>query len=86
MSVGGFLYIATCVLWALLLTDAEAYAAVLLPGMILTGAGAGFAQTGFLTAATADIPDTAHATGTGIVNTSRQIGGAIGVALLIALT
>ncbi|WP_298661241.1 MFS transporter [uncultured Leifsonia sp.] len=86
VSVGGFLYIATCVLWALLLTDAEAYAAVFLPGMILTGAGAGFAQTGFLTAATADIPDTAHATGTGIVNTSRQIGGAIGVALLIALT
>jgi len=55
-----------------------------LPGIVLTGAGAGIGQTGFIAGGTAALPSHQYATGAGIINTSRQIGAAMGVAVFVA--
>ncbi|WP_258067021.1 MFS transporter [Arthrobacter sp. GMC3] len=73
------------VLWFLFLTENAGYLPMLF-GLMLTGAGAGIAQTGFLAGGVSGLPASSYATGTGVLNTSRQIGSALGVAGLIALT
>lgn len=57
-----------------------------LPGLILTGLGAGIAQTGFMAGGVSSLPSHLYSTGTGLINTSRQIGAAIGVALFVTLS
>lgn len=57
-----------------------------LPGLIMTGLGAGIAQTGFIAGGVSSLPSHMYSTGTGLINTSRQIGAAIGVALFVTLS
>ncbi|MER5449339.1 MFS transporter [Streptomyces sp. NPDC002764] len=61
------------------------YAGELLPGWLIGGAGVGLALPNILSAATADLPPSQGATGSAIVNMSRQIGTAIGVSLVVAV-
>lgn len=61
------------------------YAADLLPGWMISGAGVGLAIPAILAAATADLPPARSATGSAIVNMNRQIGTSLGVAVLIAV-
>ncbi|MER8010923.1 DHA2 family efflux MFS transporter permease subunit [Streptomyces sp. NPDC094149] len=61
------------------------YAGELLPGWLIGGAGVGLALPNILSAATADLPHSQGATGSAIVNMSRQIGTAIGVSLVVAV-
>jgi len=61
------------------------YASELLPGWLIGGAGVGFALPNILSAATADLPASQSATGSAIVNMSRQIGTALGVSLVVAV-
>ena len=61
------------------------YVGEILPGWLLGGAGVGLALPNILSAATADLPADQGATGSAIVNMSRQIGTALGVSLLIAV-
>lgn len=61
------------------------YAGAILPGWLIGGAGVGLALPNILSAATADLPAAQGATGSAIVNMSRQIGTALGVSLLIAV-
>jgi hypothetical protein len=61
------------------------YAGALLPGWLIGGAGVGLALPNILSAATADLPPSQGATGSAIVNMSRQIGTAIGVSLVVAV-
>lgn len=76
--------VASLVWWARL--DAEsAWLTRYLPGVLLFGAGAGVAQTGFLVGGTSALPASDYATGTAVLNTARQLGAAIGVALFVAL-
>ena len=84
--VGGVLVFAAGLWWFTVLGEQPDYLTRFLPGLILTGAGAGVAQTGFLSGGAAALPASEYATGTGILNTARQVGGAIGVALLVAVT
>jgi EmrB/QacA subfamily drug resistance transporter len=67
------------------LGDPAAYAAHFLPASILSGAGVGLSQTAIMTAGAAVLPEHRYATGTGVLNTSRQIGSALGVAVLVSL-
>jgi len=53
--------------------------------LVLAGVAAGIGQTGFIAGGAASLPPTLYATGTGIINTSRQIGAAIGVAVFVAV-
>lgn len=84
--LGGLLFVAAGIWWIVMLSGTTNYPLDYLPGMILTGTGAGVAQTAFLTAGTAHIPAAQYATASGVLNTARQIGGAVGIALLVALT
>jgi len=58
------------------------YAAGLLPAFVLIGLGAGLAFMPLLTIAMANVPPTDAGMASGIVNTSLQLAGAIGVAVL----
>ncbi|MGW0627077.1 hypothetical protein [Streptomyces sp. NPDC002758] len=56
------------------------YLSEMLPGWMIGGAGVGLALPTILAAATADLPPHRAATGSAVVNMSRQIGTALGVA------
>ncbi|AOW91798.1 MFS transporter [Rhodococcus sp. WMMA185] len=61
------------------------YVTEFLPGLLIAGAGVGFALPTILSTATADIPKARSATGSAIVNMNRQIGTVIGVSVLVAV-
>ncbi|HWC21811.1 MAG TPA: MFS transporter [Flexivirga sp.] len=81
-AIGGALFVVAGVVWALTLTGPKASAAGFLIGFALTGVAAGIAQTGFLSGGAGALPAGDYAAGTGMINTARQIGAALGVALL----
>ena len=56
-----------------------------LGGLLLTGAGVGLTLPTLMATAAASLPPTAFATGSAVVNMLRQVGLAIGVAVLIAV-
>jgi hypothetical protein len=62
-----------------------AYLSDALPGWLLTGAGVGLALPTILSQATVDLPAHRAATGSAVVNMSRQIGTVLGVSVLVAL-
>jgi EmrB/QacA subfamily drug resistance transporter len=58
------------------------YLADVLPGSILLALGIGMAFVPLTIAATANVPDSDAGLASGILNTSQQIGGALGLAIL----
>jgi len=67
------------------LTVSPSYASVILPAMLVGGAGVGLALPTILSAATADLPPHRSATGSAVVNMSRQIGAVLGIAIFVAV-
>lgn len=61
------------------------YLTQVLPGWLIVGVGVGFSLPSLLASATVDLPPARVSTGSGIVNTSRQLGYVLGVAMLVAL-
>jgi EmrB/QacA subfamily drug resistance transporter len=61
------------------------YASTFLPGFMLCGVGVGMALGTLPAAAAAELPASRFATGTAVFGMARQLGSAIGVAVLIAL-
>ncbi len=61
------------------------YAGAFLPGFMLGGAGVGMVLGTLPAAATASLPPARFATGTAVFGMARQLGSAIGVAVLVAL-
>jgi MFS family permease len=61
------------------------YVGDVLGGLILTGIGVGLTLPTMMATAAASLPPTSFATGSAVVNMLRQVGLAIGVALLIAV-
>ncbi|TQS42670.1 MFS transporter [Cryptosporangium phraense] len=88
----GWLAAIGCALWAagsvLMLTSVgptPAYFTELLPGWLLGGVGVGLTLPTILATATASLPPARSATGSAIVNMSRQVGTVIGVSVLVAV-
>ena len=67
------------------LTASPAYATEFLPFWLIGGAGVGLTLPTLLSAATADLPAARFATGSAVVNMSRQLGFVLGVSALVAL-
>lgn len=84
-AVGCVLFAAGMLLIATRLDTTPSYASTLLPGLLVGGSGVGLALPTILSAATTDLPTDRLATGSAVVNMSRQIGAVLGVAVLVAV-
>ncbi len=71
--------------WAIAITTEPNYVSGVLGGMILTGVGVGLTLPTMMATASASLPPTSFATGSAVINMVRQIGIALGVALLVAV-
>ncbi|MCX5394398.1 DHA2 family efflux MFS transporter permease subunit [Streptomyces sp. NBC_00094] len=83
--IGSLLFGASCAAMYLLLDSEPQYLAVWLPIGIVAGVGIGAALTGISNAATMALEPQRFASGTGLLMTMRQIGGALGIAVLAAI-
>ena len=84
-ALAGTLAIAGAAFFWLFATPARpSYLAFFLPGMILAGVGSGLTQAP-LFAAAGTLPPERATTGSAVLTMARQIGSAIGVAVLVAL-
>ena len=57
----------------------------MLPGMLMTGIGVGLTLPTFMSTGASALPPHAFATGSAVVNMLRQVGLAVGVAVLVAV-
>ncbi len=84
-ALGTALFALATLWWLTQLGPVPDYAGEYLPGMILTGIGVGLVIPTVTAAATVVLPPKRFATGTAVVSMGRQLGAAIGVAILVAL-
>jgi EmrB/QacA subfamily drug resistance transporter len=84
-TVGATLFGLGGLWWATHLGATEHYATDYLPGMLIGGAGVGFVNPALARGATAQLPPARLATGSAVLTMSRQLGSALGVALLVAV-
>jgi EmrB/QacA subfamily drug resistance transporter len=85
IAAGSLAFAGGAVWWAAAVTLTPDYVAGQLGGMLLTGIGVGLTQPTFMATGTAGLPPQSSATGSGVLNMLRQLGLAIGVALLVAV-
>jgi MFS family permease len=84
-AIAGASATAASALFFLLAAPAHpAYLTSFLPGLLLGGAGAGLTQAPLFAAASTLPPDRAT-TGSAVLNMARQVGSAVGIAVLVAL-
>lgn len=84
-ALGCLLFSAGALFVLLRIGPAPDYISEMLPGFIIGGVGVGLALPTILAAATANLPPQRFATGSAVVNMSRQIGSVLGISVLIAL-
>jgi EmrB/QacA subfamily drug resistance transporter len=84
-AVGGLAFGLGAAWWALRLGTEPAFVTELLPGMILTGIGVGLTLPSVSAAAVSALPPARLATGSAVLQMARQLGIALGVAILIAI-
>ncbi len=84
-TLGSAVFAAGLAWWAVAIGLAPDYPGGMLPGMLLTGAGVGLTLPTLMATAAAALPPSSFATGSAAVNMIRQIGLAVGVALLVAV-
>ena len=63
----------------------DAYASSFLPGMLLTAIGAGFAWASLFLVASVGVKPEESGLASGLINTSQQLGAAIGLAILASI-
>jgi EmrB/QacA subfamily drug resistance transporter len=85
IAAGGLVFASGFVLNLLLLSATPDYTGSFLPGFLLGGVGVGLVLGPLPAAATMSLPPDRFATGTAVFGMARQVGAAIGVAVLVAL-
>lgn len=84
VGAGALLFSAGLIWWSFAIQSQPDYLRVL-PGMLMTGSGVGLTLPSLMSTATGALPPHSFATGSGAVNMLRQVGFAVGVAMLVAL-
>lgn len=84
-AAGALLFAAGGAWWISRIGTSPEYASAFLPGMVIGGAGVGLVIPSLTSAATAALPAHRFATGSAVLAMSRQIGVALGVAVLVAV-
>ncbi|WP_372787764.1 MFS transporter [Paraconexibacter sp.] len=82
-ALGGLLFAIGAASWAWRLGDDPAWARDFLPGMLIGGAGVGLVNPALTSAAAASLPPARFATGAAVLGMGRQVGTALGVAILV---
>jgi EmrB/QacA subfamily drug resistance transporter len=85
IALGSTIFAVGAAWWALAVGMQVDYAGEMLGGMLLTGIGVGLTLPAMMATGTASLPAHSFATGSAVVNMFRQIGLAVGVAILIAV-
>ena len=86
MTIAGILAFVAGSLWLYAALGAEpAYASEILPGTLLLGAGSGLAVSMLATRAAQSLPPARFAVGGAVNSATRQIGAALGVAIVVAV-
>ena len=86
VAAAGNLVFAAGLIWRVLAAGtAPNYASDLLPSMLLTGIGVGLALPTLISTTATALPAERFGTGSAIVNTSRQVASALGVAILVTI-
>jgi EmrB/QacA subfamily drug resistance transporter len=85
IGVGATVFAAGAAWWALAAGLQPDYVGDMLGGMLLTGIGVGLTLPTFMATGASSLPPQAFATGSAVVNMLRQVGLAIGVAVLVAV-
>jgi EmrB/QacA subfamily drug resistance transporter len=85
IALGTTIFAGGVVWWGLAMALHPDYVGQMLGGMLLTGIGVGFTLPTFMATGAAALPQHSFATGSAVINMLRQIGLAIGVAVLIAV-
>ncbi|MFF2550247.1 MFS transporter [Nocardia sp. NPDC058058] len=83
--LGGVLFAAGILWWTVSVMLTPNFAGGLLGGMLLTGLGVGFTLPTSFATGTAGLPPQRFATGSAVLSMARQLGLAIGVAVLVAV-
>ncbi|MFB6519842.1 MFS transporter [Streptomyces sp. NPDC056401] len=86
VAAPGLVVAAAGLLWLGTLTPQSSYAGVLMPAMFVTGAGLGCAFVPLTLGAVRGVAENDSGSASGLLNTAQQIGGALGVAGLAALS
>ncbi len=85
IGAGATIYAAGIAWWALRAGLHPDYVGQVLPGTLMTGAGVGLTLPTFMATGAGSLPPQSFATGSAVVNMLRQVGLAVGVAVLIAI-
>jgi EmrB/QacA subfamily drug resistance transporter len=84
IGAGATVFAAGVAWWAAAVQVAPNYPEIL-PGMLITGIGVGLTLPSLMSTAASSLPPPSFATGSGVVNMLRQVGFAVGVAMLVAV-
>jgi len=84
IATGSAVFAAGNVWWAIAVHSQPDYL-MILPGMLLTGIGVGLTLPSLMSTAASSLPPPSFATGSAVVNMLRQVGFAVGVAMVVAV-
>jgi EmrB/QacA subfamily drug resistance transporter len=85
VMAAGLLMLTAAMLWFARVPVQGSYVADLLPGFVIGAIGLGFAFVPDAIAALQGVPPERSGVASGLINTSQQIGGALGIAILITV-
>ena len=84
-TVGALLFSAASVWWVVGVHGTPAYASEYLPGMLIAGSGVGLVIPTLTGAGASSLAPERFATGAAVLTMGRQVGSALGIAMLVAV-